>query len=81
MKALHLLTCIVLACVPCSALAAKGNKKKGKGDKKAQQAEKVRVARLKGYEGDPCPECGSMTMVRNGTCLKCDSCGSTSGCS
>ncbi|MFT3880213.1 MAG: vitamin B12-dependent ribonucleotide reductase [Gemmatales bacterium] len=50
-------------------------------DKKAQQADRVRVARLKGYEGDPCPECGSMTMVRNGTCLKCDSCGSTSGCS
>ena len=50
-------------------------------DKKAQQAERVRVAKLKGYEGDPCPECGSMTMVRNGTCLKCDSCGSTSGCS
>jgi len=47
--------------------------------KRAQQAERVRVAKLKGYEGDPCPECGSMTMVRNGTCLKCDSCGSTSG--
>lgn len=38
-------------------------------------------ARLKGYEGDPCPDCGSMTMVRNGTCLKCDSCGATTGCS
>jgi ribonucleoside-diphosphate reductase alpha chain len=38
-------------------------------------------ARLKGYEGDPCPDCGSMTMVRNGTCLKCDTCGATTGCS
>jgi len=40
-------------------------------------------ARLKGYEGDPCPnpECKQFTLVRNGTCLKCDSCGSTSGCS
>ncbi|MFQ3586344.1 MAG: vitamin B12-dependent ribonucleotide reductase [Fimbriimonadaceae bacterium] len=44
-------------------------------------AEKVRQARLKGYEGDPCGECGSFTMVRNGVCLKCDTCGSTSGCS
>ncbi len=40
-----------------------------------------RIARLKGYEGDPCPECGNFTMLRNGTCLKCDSCGATSGCS
>ena len=38
-------------------------------------------ARMKGYEGDPCGECGNFTLVRNGTCLKCDSCGSTSGCS
>ena len=38
-------------------------------------------ARLKGYEGDTCGECGNFTMVRNGTCLKCDTCGSTSGCS
>lgn len=41
----------------------------------------VSVARLKGYEGDPCPECGNMTMIRNGTCLKCDTCGGTTGCS
>ncbi len=45
------------------------------------QAEKARQARLKGYEGDPCPECGAWTLVRNGTCLKCDTCGSTTGCS
>ncbi len=38
-------------------------------------------ARWMGYEGDPCPECGSLTLVRNGTCLKCDSCGGTTGCS
>ena len=35
----------------------------------------------KGYEGDPCPECGALTLVRNGTCLRCDSCGGTTGCS
>jgi len=38
-------------------------------------------AREKGYEGDACPECNQFTMVRNGTCLKCMTCGSTSGCS
>jgi ribonucleoside-diphosphate reductase alpha chain len=43
--------------------------------------EQVRLARLKGYEGDPCPECGQLTMVRSGACCKCDTCGATSGCS
>jgi ribonucleoside-diphosphate reductase alpha chain len=38
-------------------------------------------ARMKGYEGDPCPVCGHLTLVRNGTCLKCETCGSTTGCS
>ncbi len=38
-------------------------------------------ARLKGYEGELCPECGQLTMVRNGTCMKCMSCGATTGCS
>ena len=38
-------------------------------------------AKLKGYEGDSCSECGNFTLVRNGTCLKCVTCGSTSGCS
>jgi ribonucleoside-diphosphate reductase alpha chain len=45
---------------------------------KLQQAQ---IARLKGYEGDPCGSCGNFTLVRNGTCLKCDTCGSTTGCS
>ncbi len=39
------------------------------------------MARLKGYEGDPCAECGQFSLVRNGSCLKCLSCGSTTGCS
>jgi ribonucleoside-diphosphate reductase alpha chain len=38
-------------------------------------------ARMKGYVGEACPECGNFTLVRNGTCLKCDTCGSTTGCS
>ena len=41
----------------------------------------VMIARQKGYEGDPCTECGALTLVRNGSCLKCVSCGSTTGCS
>ena len=40
-----------------------------------------RVAREKGYTGDPCPECGHLTLVRNGACLKCQTCGATTGCS
>ncbi len=43
--------------------------------------DRVRLARLKGYEGDPCTECGQMTLVRSGACAKCDTCGATSGCS
>jgi len=45
------------------------------------RTEQIREARMKGYEGDSCGECGNFTQVRNGTCLKCDTCGATSGCS
>jgi ribonucleoside-diphosphate reductase alpha chain len=41
----------------------------------------VQIARQQGYEGDPCQECKQFKMVRNGTCLKCENCGATSGCS
>ncbi|XSG82776.1 MAG: vitamin B12-dependent ribonucleotide reductase [Methyloligella sp. ZOD6] len=41
----------------------------------------IAEARVKGYEGEACSECGNFTLVRNGTCLKCDTCGGTSGCS
>ncbi|MDR2303393.1 MAG: vitamin B12-dependent ribonucleotide reductase [Treponema sp.] len=44
-------------------------------------AAKIAEARIRGYEGDPCPNCGSFTLVRNGTCMKCDTCGGTTGCS
>jgi ribonucleoside-diphosphate reductase alpha chain len=43
--------------------------------------DRIREARIKGYEGDSCGECGNFTLIRNGTCLKCNTCGSTSGCS
>ncbi len=38
-------------------------------------------AKMQGYEGDACGECGNYTLVRNGTCMKCNTCGGTSGCS
>lgn len=44
-------------------------------------AKKRQNAKLKGYEGESCSDCGAFTMVRNGSCLKCDSCGTTTGCS
>jgi ribonucleoside-diphosphate reductase alpha chain len=47
----------------------------------SSKVEQSRIARMKGYEGDPCGECGNFTLVRNGTCMKCDTCGGTSGCS
>ncbi len=39
------------------------------------------AAKEKGYTGDPCPECGHLTLVRNGACMKCQTCGATTGCS
>jgi ribonucleoside-diphosphate reductase alpha chain len=49
----------------------------------ARETRAVRAAeaRLKGFEGDNCGACGNFTLVRNGTCMKCNTCGSTSGCS
>jgi ribonucleoside-diphosphate reductase alpha chain len=67
---------------PSGKLAAAGrpassSRASGKEDRESQST----LARLKGYEGDACPECGQFTLVRNGTCLKCLSCGATTGCS
>ena len=52
-----------------------------KSDAKAVAAERRAEAKAKGYEGEMCGECLNFTLVRNGTCLKCDTCGSTTGCS
>jgi len=38
-------------------------------------------AKMQGYEGEACGDCGNYTLVRNGTCMKCNTCGATSGCS
>jgi ribonucleoside-diphosphate reductase alpha chain len=47
----------------------------------ASPIERHTEARIKGYTGEACNDCGNFTLVRNGTCLKCDTCGSTTGCS
>ena len=47
----------------------------------AVQIDNRTKAKMQGYEGDPCGECGNYTLVRNGTCMKCNTCGGTSGCS
>jgi ribonucleoside-diphosphate reductase alpha chain len=52
-----------------------------RAEARAVAAEKRAEAKAKGYEGDACGECGNFTLVRNGTCLKCDTCGATTGCS
>jgi ribonucleoside-diphosphate reductase alpha chain len=44
-------------------------------------ASRIQEARILGFTGDSCAECGSMKMVRNGTCMKCIDCGTTTGCS
>jgi ribonucleoside-diphosphate reductase alpha chain len=48
---------------------------------KALAAERRAQALLQGYTGNMCSECQNFTIVRNGTCEKCDTCGATSGCS
>ena len=55
--------------------------KKSVIDNTDDHLDQIRVARMKGYEGDPCGDCGNFTLVRNGTCMKCLTCGGTSGCS
>ena len=62
-------------------LAATGTNGFAGTGRKPTLMDKVQRARLQGYEGDACGECGNFTMVRNGTCLKCNTCGATSGCS
>ena len=49
--------------------------------KHAPGMSQIQEARMKGYEGEACGECGNFTLLRNGTCMKCDTCGGTSGCS
>ena len=46
-----------------------------------EEMERVRISRERGFTGDICQNCGQSQMTRNGTCLKCNACGETTGCS
>jgi ribonucleoside-diphosphate reductase alpha chain len=70
-------TKIELASDTASEVASGTNRTKS-GQKAANL---VQQARMQGYEGEACPECQNFTLVRNGTCLKCNTCGGTTGCS
>jgi ribonucleoside-diphosphate reductase alpha chain len=61
--------------------ALQWSKAGGAGAANPSKAERRAEAKAKGYEGEMCSECGNFTLVRNGTCMKCDTCGSTTGCS
>jgi ribonucleoside-diphosphate reductase alpha chain len=61
-------------------LMAKPYSKEAEGSMYKEQ-KKRQQAKWQGYEGESCPECRSMTLIRNGSCLKCESCGATTGCS
>jgi ribonucleoside-diphosphate reductase alpha chain len=52
-----------------------------KTDAKSLANERRARSIMQGYTGNMCSECQNFTMVRNGTCEKCDTCGATSGCS
>jgi ribonucleoside-diphosphate reductase alpha chain len=71
----------LLAAAPLTARAAMPVSGGSGGLAQAKALSAAEIARLKGYEGDPCGDCGQFTMVRNGTCLKCITCGTTTGCS
>ncbi|MCL2557633.1 MAG: adenosylcobalamin-dependent ribonucleoside-diphosphate reductase [Treponema sp.] len=61
--------------------APRGEEAKPARDPRQSDSYKIAQARLQGFEGDACPACGSFTLVRNGTCMKCQTCGGTTGCS
>jgi ribonucleoside-diphosphate reductase alpha chain len=65
---------------PASALFTDAAAKES-AEAKALAAERRAKAVMQGYTGNSCSECQNFTMVRNGTCEKCDTCGATSGCS
>lgn len=54
---------------------------RGGSTSSASKLGKSAIARYQGYTGDACPDCGHFTLVRNGTCQKCETCGATTGCS
>ncbi len=66
---------------PTERLEALAWSKAGTAQAAPSKAERRAEAKARGYEGEMCGECGNFTLVRNGTCMKCDTCGGTTGCS
>jgi ribonucleoside-diphosphate reductase alpha chain len=66
---------------PTEKLEVQNWSKAGTANAQPSKAERREEAKAKGYEGEMCGECGHFSLVRNGTCMKCDTCGSTTGCS
>jgi ribonucleoside-diphosphate reductase alpha chain len=58
-----------------------GSKKTESDEEAINNESDPAIAKKKGYAGNPCTACGNFTLLRNGTCFKCDTCGSTTGCS
>ncbi|NTV99584.1 MAG: vitamin B12-dependent ribonucleotide reductase, partial [Chlorobiaceae bacterium] len=47
----------------------------------AARKSQVYQAKVQGYTGEQCENCGSMRVKQNGTCKVCEDCGMTTGCS
>ncbi|KUF11621.1 vitamin B12-dependent ribonucleotide reductase [Pseudoponticoccus marisrubri] len=71
---------VLTSLVPASAAGAR-SESPVRSESSALSMSAVNRARMQGYEGEACGECGNYTLVRNGTCMKCNTCGATSGCS
>ncbi len=50
-------------------------------ERSATRKSQVYQAKVQGYTGEQCENCGSMRVKQNGTCKVCDDCGMTTGCS
>ncbi len=50
-------------------------------ERSATRTSQVYQAKVQGYTGEQCENCGSMRVKQNGTCKVCDDCGMTTGCS
>ena len=45
------------------------------------EPDKFQVARMQGFTGDICSQCGGVHMQMAGHCMVCADCGTTTGCS
>ncbi|AAM71820.1 ribonucleotide reductase family protein [Chlorobaculum tepidum TLS] len=50
-------------------------------DEKSVLKSQAAQAKMQGYTGEQCENCGSVRVKQNGTCKVCEDCGMTTGCS